>query len=164
MTASVDATLEAVVRNDRLVVVTMGDAMPVRYRIDEERRILFTEASGEIGEADLQRLWRAIRRDPKEQPDFNELHDYCGVTRVLASARWLTEFSLSFRRFDLQNRGAKIAIAAGSDEVFGLSRMTELLRTSSPPEFNVFRKMRLAREWLGLSPDEDEVDAVWTEP
>ena len=137
--------------------------MPVRYRIDEGRRILFVEASGEIGEADFRRLWRAIRRDPKEQPDFNELHDYRGVTRVLASAKWLTEFSLSFQRFDLQNRGVKIAIAAGSDEVFGLSRMTEMVRTSSPPEFHVFRKMGLAREWLGLSPD-DEVDAVWTEP
>ena len=50
-----------------------------------------------------------------------------------------------------------------SDEVFGLSRMTQSLRQESPPEIQVFRELAPAREWLGLPlehenfPDDDWV-------
>ena len=134
--------------------------MPTRYRIDARRGILFVETRGVWTEADFRRLWDTIQRDPKMRPTFDELHDHSAVTEAKISTKFLKDFTLSFTRYDGQNRGARIAFVAPSDEIFGLSRMVEILRDASPPEFHVFREMASAREWLGLPPD-DECSAAW---
>ena len=95
---------------------------------------------------------------------FDELHDYRSVTRIEASGQEITDFANSFRRYDDGGRteGSNIAFVADMDEVFGLSRMTQMLREDSPPEFQVFRDMAAARKWLGLPVEgEDAKDSEW---
>ncbi len=140
--------------------------MPARYRIDANRRILFTETAGVVTEVELRRLWREIRRDPRMKIGFHELHDYSAVTKAEASTDFFRHFAISFRRYDDDGgtKGTKIAIVAASDEVYGLGRMTEILRDESPPEFRVSRDLAAAREWLGLPVEEEgSADAEWVD-
>ena len=135
-----------------------------RYRIDVHRRILFTETPGVVTEVNLRCLWRAIRRDSRMEIGFDELHDHSAITSAEVSTGFLRDFTVSFKRYDDDgaNEGARIAIVAASDEVFGLSRMSQALREGSPPEFHVFRDMPPAREWLGLpAEEEDSASAEW---
>ena len=53
--------------------------------------------------------------------------------------------------------GAKLALVAPQDELFGLGRMYQMLRDSSPVEVRVFRERSEAEEWLGLPADYAEL-------
>ncbi len=140
--------------------------MPARYRIDTSRCILFSETHGVVTEVELSRLWRAIGRDPRMKIGCDELHDYTAVTKVEASTDFLRDFTVSFRRYDEggANEGARIAFVAAADEIFGLSRMTQIIREDSPPEIRVFRDVAAAREWLGLPVEEEgSASAEWVD-
>lgn len=59
--------------------------------------------------------------------------------------------------------GARMALVAGTDEFFGLGRMYEMSRVGSSVEFNVFRDLAEAEQWLGLEKGyESRLDDVVT--
>ncbi len=139
--------------------------MPTSYRIDRERHFLFTRATGVLKDEDLRMLQHALMRDPEMRPGLNELHDRTGVTACELSTAFVWESCESFREFDSDERlrGMKVAIAATKDVMFGVSLMYETLRIESPIEFQVFRCMPEAREWLGLPVNSDDTNSDWKE-
>jgi hypothetical protein len=138
--------------------------VPTSYRIDRERRTVFTRASGVLRDEDLRMLWENIQKDPDMRVGFNELHDRTGVTACELSSAFIWEFAESFRRFDTDERlrGTKVATVATKDVLYGLFQMNATLRCDAPADFRVFRSMSEAREWLGL-PTNGDNDANWKE-
>ena len=139
--------------------------MPLSYRIDRERRTLFTRAAGVLGDEGLRLLWRVVLRDPELSRRVNELHDLTGVTAVEISSALVWEFADEMKVLDGSERhsGVKMATVAARDVLYGLARMYETLRAESSAEFGVFRSMAEAREWLGLPATRDDFDGDWKE-
>jgi hypothetical protein len=138
-------------------------AVPTSYRIDPERRTVFTRATGVLRDEDLRILWKTIQNDPEMRVGLNELHDRTGVTACEVSTGFIWKFAESFQRFDADKRlrDTKVATVATKDVVYGLFQMNATLRDEAPAEFRVFRSMSEAREWLGLPTNGDDTDATW---
>jgi hypothetical protein len=110
--------------------------MATSYRIDNEQHLLFTRATGVLGEEDLRALWRAILRDPEIRRGLNELNDATGVTACQISTSFVWESAESCRRFDSDERvrGRKVALSLSE-----------------------------AREWLGLPERDGDTNSNWKE-
>ncbi len=122
--------------------------MPVSYRIDRERRIVFTEASGVLTDSDVIELQRRLRDDPEFEPDFRQLADCRAIEEVGMTSQSVGEAS-SRSPF---SQGSLRAIVVSSDVAFGMARMLENLRHEARDEVRVFREAEEARRWLGLEP------------
>ena len=122
--------------------------MPVSYRIDRERRIVFTEASGVLTDSDVIEFQRRLRDDPEFEPDFRQLAD-CRAIDEIGMTREGVEEASSRSPF---SQGSLRAIIVGSDVAFGMARMFENLRHEARDEIRVFREEEEARRWLGLDP------------
>jgi hypothetical protein len=119
--------------------------VPAFYKIDKERRLVMTTASGVVGLADGLAHQNKLRNDPDFDPRFSQLMDFTHATRVdltgedvrnLAEA---TIFSPASRR----------AILAPNDSVYGLARMFEILREMAGERgIRVFRNLDEALEWV----------------
>jgi len=122
--------------------------MPVSYRIDRERRIVFTEAFGVLTDSDVLDFEKRLQDDPEFEPDFRQLAD-CRAIDEMAMTREGVEEASSRSPF---SQGSLRALVVGSDVAFGMARMFENLRHDAQDEIRVFRKAEEARRWLGLDP------------
>jgi len=128
-------------------------AMPTSYRLDLVERVVWSRAWGLVRNEELTAHSRALRADPRFQPDFRQVQDLLSVERAEITAAGLRELA-SLNPF---GKGARRAVVVGSDELFGLARMHELLRQPDRDELQVFREIGPALAWLGLPPG-------WTPP
>ncbi len=122
--------------------------MPVSYRIDRERRIVFSEASGVLTDSDLIEFQKRLRDDPEFEPDLRQLADCRAIDEIGVTSQGVEEAS-SRSPF---SQGSLRAIVVSSDEAFGMARMFENLRHEARDEIRVFREAEEARRWLGLEP------------
>ncbi len=120
--------------------------MPVSYRIDRERRIVFTEASGVVTDSELIEFQKQLRDDPEFEPDFHQLSDCRAIDEVGVTSEGVQE-AASRSPF---GQGSLRAIVVSSDVAFGMARMFENLRHEAQDEVRVFRNAQEARRWLGL--------------
>jgi len=128
-------------------------SMPTSYRLNLVDRMVWSRAWGVVRNEALTAHSRALRADPRFQPDFRQLQDFLSVERTEITAAGLRELA-SLNPF---GAGARRAVVVPSDELFGLARMHELLRQPGRDELQVFREIAPALEWLGLPPG-------WTPP
>ncbi len=120
--------------------------MSADYRIDAERRVIFSSASGVLTDADLHEHQARLRADPSFDRSFNQLWDFTQVIQLEVSSEALRRLS-SFRSYEAS---ARRAIVAGDDFGFGMGRMFQMLHDEAPEELQVFRSIDDARRWLGL--------------
>src|SRR5205814_7753914 len=101
--------------------------MPASYKIDRERRLVFSAASGVFSVADALSHHEKLSNDPDFDPSFSQIADFTKVTRFELSAddiQLLAQngfFSANSRR----------ALVASSEVAFGLARMYGTLRELS---------------------------------
>ena len=120
--------------------------MPTSYRIDAERRVIFSSATGVVVDADLRSHQRSLLNDPDFDKGFDQLWDFGAVTRVEVSTAAVQELAKA-RSYE---GGVKRALVAPKDAAFGMARMFQSLHDSAPETIRVLRSLPEAEAWLEL--------------
>ena len=119
--------------------------MPISYKIDLERKIVFTTSAGVCTAAEAEAYMRQLKEDPQFQPTFRQLIDCRGSEQAVFSAddvRHIAETSLF-------SPNSRRAFLVRSDLQFGLARMFETYRNLRGEKgIRVFRKEEEAMDWL----------------
>jgi hypothetical protein len=119
--------------------------MPVDYRIDSERRIVFSTGTGAVTVQEILAYQQRLRQDPAFSADFNQLFDY----RTVSAEQLRTTDIQGLAETDVFSPGSRRAFVVSEDVTFGLARMFEMFRDSNE-RIVVFRNINEARRWLGL--------------
>jgi len=131
--------------------------MPLDYRIDRERRVVFATAPRILTEEDV----FAYQREAWSHGEFagyDEVVDLGLVEELVLSSgdrvRALADLASSM---DVPGVSSRVAIVAPHDLAYGFARMFETYRAmgqTGSKVVSVFRSMLAALEWLGIeAPD-----------
>jgi hypothetical protein len=124
--------------------------MPVEHRYDAALRTLFVTFTGEVSETELLDTARKLSADPSIPPGRRELVDLSRIENSDVTSAALRRVAHIYSETDKQPEDSQVAIVAPGDLYYGLSRMYEAFRRSSPVEIRVFRELAEARSWLGI--------------
>ncbi|HVP31491.1 MAG TPA: hypothetical protein VMW35_20275 [Myxococcota bacterium] len=120
--------------------------MPIDYRIDKQRGVVWSRATGVVTDADLLQHQERLRRDPDFQPHFRQLFDFTSGTVNAVTGRAIRQLAAA----PAFGKGSKRALLVHADSAFGLARMFQTLRDEQEDEVAVFRDEAAARAWLGV--------------
>ena len=119
--------------------------MPVFYKIDKERRVVLSTASGVVTLADAVSHMDKLSKDPDFDPSFSQISDFTHVTRIELSGediRRLAQRSV----FSAHSRRAFIA---PNETIFGVGRMFGILRgLEGEKGIRIFRTLEQALDWV----------------
>ncbi|MFI5281286.1 MAG: hypothetical protein ACHQU1_12390 [Gemmatimonadales bacterium] len=121
--------------------------MPAAYTIDESRSIVLSRAWGVVTDGDLFAHARTLAADPRFRPHFRHFSDFRDSTRTDITRTGLRHHS----NLNPFGQGARRAIVVGSDVVYGMGRMYQVMRAEDGDELEVFRDADLAFDWLGIA-------------
>lgn len=131
--------------------------MPISYRIDRERRVVFVRGEGEVTIEDLKGYSAGVVNDPAYEAGMDELVDFRGAA---GAEKLTTEQILEVRALNRELSDAvgasKLAFVVDSDLAFGLARIFMAYSEDSKITHEVFRDLAEARAWLGLDPGAEE--------
>jgi hypothetical protein len=122
----------------------MGQAMPVTFHIDPVRRRIFSTLEGVVTDKDLVQFQQNLLADANFDPSHSHLADCSGITRFDVSSQTVRSLALP----TLYAQGARLAIVAKLEIVFGMARMFQMLREGIAEEVRVFRDLDQACQWL----------------
>ena len=122
------------------------DALPAKYLIDVERRLVISQAWGALTDDDVREHFQALRADPLFDPTYRQLIDMTGITEDLVA--------ITTKQHESRNQvfapGVRRAWVASGDYTFGMARMYAVAAEGQGQNIGVFRARREAEEWLGL--------------
>lgn len=127
--------------------------MPIEFRIDHDRRMVFAKATGVMTDEDV----FGYQHDVWSRPDvagYNELIDMSDVDDIaIPSSARAQSLAILSAGMDASVSHTKFAIVAAEDLAFGLGRMYQTYREmygGAKKKVGVFRSMKEAMEWLGI--------------
>ncbi|HKW61742.1 MAG TPA: hypothetical protein VJN89_04285 [Candidatus Acidoferrum sp.] len=119
--------------------------MPAFYKIDKERHLVLSTASGVFTLADAVSHMDRLSKDPDFDPSFSQISDFTHVTRIELSGddiRRLAQKTI----FSAHSRRAFIA---ANETTFGIGRMFEILRgLEGEKGIRIFRALEEALDWV----------------
>jgi len=118
--------------------------VPVSYDIDLSRALVVSRWRGPLTEADVRELYDRLRADPAFDPTFRHIADLREVERVEASAEAIG----SMARSSAFAPGARRALVAEADAVYGCARMFAAHAELTGSQVRVFRALGDAAQWL----------------
>src|SRR5215831_5556352 len=102
--------------------------MPIKYRVDHERKVVFAEGSGTFTDADV----FGYQREVWSRPDvrgYQELIDMTAVERIeQPTPQRILELAALSAEMDATSRSTRFAIIAPTTIAFGLGKMYQALR------------------------------------
>ena len=105
--------------------------MPFSYRIDASRKMIFSEAWGEMTEEDIRSYREKMAVDPDFRPGYWYLGDYRRITKFDVSTKFSRELSLDL----MSGEGARLAFVFPDDLAYGMSRIFPLKSSSLTLKF-----------------------------
>jgi hypothetical protein len=133
-----------------------GGLVPVDYRVDPERRVVFTRGYGVLTDYDVFTYQREVW-SREDVAGFDEVWDVTAVEKIaLPHPDRVGDLAALGASMDAPHTSSRLAIVAPADFAFGLGRMYEVLRHADPKsrkEVMVFRARPEALRWLGLTED-----------
>ena len=127
--------------------------MPLEYRIDRERKVVFATAASILSDEDV----FAYQREVWSRGDlagYDEVVDLGQVEKLALSSndqvRALAELASAM---DVPGASSRLAIVAPHDLAYGFARMFETYRTMNQrgtKVVSVFRSMQAALDWLDV--------------
>jgi hypothetical protein len=122
--------------------------MPASYEIDPNRKLVTSRLWDPVTEDELNDHNQRLRTDPAFDPAYRQLVDMTGLTEILVSTKTINQTSIDH----FFNPGTLRAFVASSDAIFGMSRKFALQSEGAGQTIHVFRDLRSAEDWLGLTP------------
>jgi hypothetical protein len=128
--------------------------VPIVYRIEPDVGLVILVHTGVVPDDEFLSSYRTLFGDPQYQKSFNMLVDLRRADSSARSPDTLRQLAEFVRQlFGDAEEGPKVAVVAPEDISFGLARMYEALSDTVPWDFKVFRDVKVALPWLGLSED-----------
>ena len=135
--------------------------MPLEYRIDQERRVVFATAARILSEEDVFAYQREVWSGG-DLAGYDEVVDLGQVEELALSSkdrvRALAELASAM---DVPGASSRLAIVAPQDLAYGFARMFETYRKLNQrgsKVVSVFRSMRAALDWLGVEGQGEPAD------
>ncbi len=125
--------------------------MPVTYHIDKTRGLIYTDCVGNVTPDEVFEHFRVLERDPECPARLDVLLDLNACTSV-PDRHQLRGVSGQIGRIRDKVRFEDCAIVAGSDVLFGMSRMFEVFASAWFREVRVCRARDEAESWLSSRP------------
>lgn len=123
--------------------------MPISYRIDTEKRMVLTKASGTLTDEDVLALKARLTRDPDFVPGMRELSDCRGIERLAVTSAGVRAMVQQDQQQARAGGPHKLALVLSRDVAFGMARMYQSLAESNEQNHvGVFRDIDEARAWL----------------
>lgn len=123
--------------------------MPIDYRIDSARGIVFTTATGILTNEELLAHKQRLLTDPAFHGHLVELSDVRSVERLDVTPEGIGQFVQQDARDTRKLERYKLAIVATEAVVFGMARMYQTRTSKHLPNVGIFRSMDEAATWLG---------------
>ena len=127
------------------------DESPIRFELDTARRLRTAIFSGVITEQALISAYIALISDPAFEPTINDLVDLSGVTKLEVTSSGVRRVAQMFDPLNELQTQNRLAIVAPRDDLFGMARMYEILRSDAPEETRVCRTIEDAKAFLGVT-------------
>lgn len=121
--------------------------MPVTYRIDKTRGVIYTNCVGNVTLDEVFEHFRILERDPECPARLDVLLDLSACTSV-PDKHQLRDVSSQISRIRDKVQFEDCAIVAGNDVLFGMSRMFEVFASAWFREILVCRTRDKAESWL----------------
>ena len=122
--------------------------MPISVAWDARRRIWTVTTAGTFDLEEVSQL--LVGTDWKGSTLY--LWDLRSVTRGPDSAAELRHAAQLVERGHKQWAGSRVAIVVARDVDFGMARMFQVFAEDAGVEFEVFRELEAALDWLGSPP------------
>jgi len=121
--------------------------MPYDYQIDKNERYVFVKGWGKIEPDDLLRHFEQLFEEPSLPIQFRQLVDLRKVTAYNIFFKDAQDFKDICNRYKKKIEGARIAVVADTDNIFGISRMMEAI-TNDVINIRSFKDMDQAKKFL----------------
>ena len=122
--------------------------MPITYRIDTERNLVHTTASGTLTDEDVISMKASLVRNPDFRPGMNELSDIRQVEELAVTPEGIRQMVQQDEEDVDQITKHRLAIVVSQDLAFGMARMYEMLTEGHMENVSVFRELDEAVAWL----------------
>lgn len=134
--------------------------MPIHFEYNRENDILYGSFEGDITLQEIRTALDNISHSDDFSPDVRALWDISKLDFTNVDSQF-AEKIINMRKNTPSRTQTKIAIFAGSDLAFGMSRMYKTLSDGMPQHIMVFRSYAEAEKWLlGDSPVQTRVDVT----
>src|SRR5262245_36238532 len=125
--------------------------MPMYYKIDADRGMLFVVAEGETSQAERLAAMQTWMNDPEFRPGLQTLADFSESSNVPSLAE-LEEIVGYIRRYASMIGQKKIAIVTNRPVSFGVARQFGALAPGDLLTVQVFKDRDAALAWLAEGP------------
>jgi hypothetical protein len=129
--------------------------VPIYYRIDPERRRIWTTCTGNVTPKEISQHFQDLARDPNRPDRLNVLLDLTEMTS-LPETNQLKSVSNDLKRHQRNMQFRACAIVAPRNVLFGMMRMFQVLAQNSFTTSQVFRTTEDAEAWLAAKEAEPE--------
>ena len=123
--------------------------MSASYLIDAAHGLVFTRAWGVLADDEIIAHALVLRADPRFNPSFRQIVSFLDTTKIILTS----EAIRSLAKHNPFPRDARRAIVVTTDEAYGLARMFMLYLDADPQQFEIFRAIGPALEWVYLDPE-----------
>jgi hypothetical protein len=119
--------------------------MPYFYKIDKERRIVLSTASGTFSLADFRAHQEKLSKDHDFDPTYSQIADFTHVVRFDVSSAGIRQMA----EHSVFHQSARRAVIAPDDLIYGSSRMYQTFREGlGATGIGVFRTLEEALNWV----------------
>ena len=119
----------------------------LHIKLDAKKNILRIYARGDVTIDDFLFL---IESRSRYKSNLNMVCDFRDVEKVLVETEHINQLLNLEKHKRLFQPGAKVAVVASQNIVYGVSRMYEMLAGELPQTIRVFREMTGAEKWLEI--------------
>ncbi len=125
--------------------------MPLKYKIIPELKIVYVRGTEKVTTDDIMTEGARMFAENEWANGFNILCDYREITDFNLKTEDIEKIVDQDKNNELLFDKSKCAIVAGSDLIFGISRMWEILSEDNKIMTMIFRNIEDALKWLGIN-------------